>query len=65
MKFLFWGAVVCSLLGLLASATSLILNQALAAGSIITTIASTINVAVNAAVLTGTVMSWRKVNELQ
>ena len=59
MKFLFWAAIICSLLGLLLSAASLILRQAFAAGSIITTITSTIKVAVNAAVLTGTIILRR------
>ena len=67
MKFLFWGVIVCSLLGLFCSAASLILRQAFVPDSatVITTAISTINVAVNAAVLTGTLMSWRKINELQ
>ena len=59
MKFLIWGAIVCSLLGLLASATLLILSQAFAVGSVITTAVSTVNVAVNAAVLTFNLMTWR------
>lgn len=59
MKFLFWVAIICSLLGLLLSAASLILRQAFAAASVITTVSSTIQVAVNAAVLTGTLMIRR------
>ena len=66
MKFLFWGAIVCSLLGLLCSVASLILRQAFvpASATVITTAISAINIVVDTAVLTGTLMSWRKINEL-
>lgn len=59
MKFLFWVAIICSLLGLLVSATWLILSHAFAVGSITTTVVCTVNVAVSAAVLTGTLMIRR------
>ena len=59
MKFLFWVAIICSLLGLLVSATWLILSHAFAVGSVATTVVCTINVAVSSAVLTGTTMLRR------
>ena len=59
MKFLFWVAIICSLLGLLVSATWLILSHAFAVGSVVTTVVCTINVAVSSAVLTGTTMLRR------
>ena len=59
MKLFFWVAIICSLLGLLVSATWLILSHAFAVGSITTTVVCTINVAVSSAVLTGNIMLRR------
>lgn len=64
MKFLFWSAIVCSLLGFLLNTASLILRQAFDMASVITTVTSTAQMVGNVALFTFTLMVRRIDNEL-